>query len=477
MQDKIYGNRRGEVIDNKDPLNAGRCKIYVFGLYDGVQIDSIPWALYSDPFMGGNSDVGGMFIPDEGDHVWVFFEEGDPEQPVYFAGAPAMNDGPQEAKSSSGYPSNRVFKTKSGHTLEFDDTDGDTRIRIAHKSGSQKIWTEDGDVEEVVEGGLQIFVEDDAALHVKGNAFMKVDGDCSRTVDGNVTDNVSGTYKLNVGGDYKTSTAGRRSDLSGGGAEYLSTGQVDVSGAMVALNRKKGAAIEVVNGEFLFAPQYAYSYMAARDLVEAAGTNAPFDTPEEQDLKEQSTAGGGFPEESEGTETGDEVMVTDEEIEALPAECPTLSENIYDTPIGNNGLTVHSISTGAYFKHQLQAQNGFSVPELICNAHFLCVNALDKILGKFSGLRINSGFRRGTTRSQHGRFMAADLQFYSGGSAAKYKEVLEFIAKNIDYDQCIIETSNNRTYWLHISYDRHKSKQRKQRLTYRNKKYTSGWNI
>lgn len=473
---QIFGNRRGEVIDNVDPLGAGRVKIRVFGVYDDLPDDAIPWALYSDPFMGGNSDVGGRFIPDMGNHMWVFFEEGDPEQPVYFAGAPARSDGPMEAVTSGEYPHNKVFKTKSGHTIEFDDTEGNTRIRIAHKSDSQKIWAENGDVEEQIIGTLTIIVEQDANIHVKGNANETIDGDCLRVIKGNLREVVDGNFNSQVKGDHVSSINGRRKEVSSGGSEYLSTTQVDVAGSHVALNRKKGAAVETVDGEFVYTLKYAYTYSAARELVDAAGSNAPFDTPEDLDLKLDNMTSGEFPEETDNEDPKEENTVEDKVVAPIEAGCPTPASDIYATPIGGAGRTVRSLTLDPVFKHKLQAQNGFSVEDLICNAHHLCLNVVDPILEAFPNLRINSGFRRGASSSQHNKMMAIDFQF-PNGNKAMYKDVLDFIAANIPYDQCIYETSNGSTFWIHVSFDRTKGSQRKSRLTYRGGKYTSGWTV
>lgn len=468
MSNKIIGNRRGEVINIDDPAKAGRVKINVFGVYDDLPEDAIPWALYSDPFMGGNDDVGGFIVPDLGNHVWVFFEEGDPEQPVYFAGAPARPDGPLEATTRGTYPYNKVLKTKSGHTIELDDTEDDTRIRIAHNSGSQRIWTHDGDIEEQITGSITVVIEDNANIHVKGNATEFIDGDVIRQIKGSVTESIMG--------DYTTSINGSRKEQSNGGSQYITTKKLTLSGSKVDLNQKGGAAIEVVDGEFMYSLEYAYTYEAAKDLVEVAGSHAPFDEPSDQPLKDEAMAGGDFPPEETSDEPDEEVDVEETDVESKPVDgCPTLESNVYATKIGGRGLTVRSLTLNSYFKHKIVAQNGHSVESIVCNMHHLAVQAIDPILEAFPNLRINSGFRAGTTTSQHGKGMACDLQLKSGGSSTAYKKILEFIAANVDFDQCIIEYG--KSYWIHISYDRTKSKQRNQRLTYRNKKYTSGWRI
>lgn len=123
QHEKFYGNYRGIVVDNNDPLTNGRCKINVFGVYDELKSGELPWATFADPFMGGLQGYGSSLIPEVDTHVWVFFEGGDVRHPVYFAGAPAMNgegnpDLPEE--SSDDYPNKIVLKFKEDIVLTID---------------------------------------------------------------------------------------------------------------------------------------------------------------------------------------------------------------------------------------------------------------------------------------------------------------------------------------------------------------------
>lgn len=156
--EKFLGNYRGIVIDNNDPMFNGRCKIRIFGVYDELLDDDLPWATFCDPFMGGLQGIGSSFIPNIETHVWCFFEGGDHRLPAYFAGAPAMNgegspDVPEESQEN--YPNNRVIKTKGGIIIEFDDTEDNVRIKTSHPSGSYIEYTPDG-VTQVVIGEKKV---------------------------------------------------------------------------------------------------------------------------------------------------------------------------------------------------------------------------------------------------------------------------------------------------------------------------------
>ena len=83
---KIDENREyvGTVIENMDPDRAGRCKIKVAKLMEGLDEDYIPWAT---PGMGGTfagDGLGSLSIPKKGTTVKVKFKNGDLKAPEYF---------------------------------------------------------------------------------------------------------------------------------------------------------------------------------------------------------------------------------------------------------------------------------------------------------------------------------------------------------------------------------------------------------
>jgi hypothetical protein len=64
----------GEVVDNKDPLYRGRAKINVFGVFDDISTDDLPWAeQISGLSFGGSFGGGNISIPRIGSVVEVSF--------------------------------------------------------------------------------------------------------------------------------------------------------------------------------------------------------------------------------------------------------------------------------------------------------------------------------------------------------------------------------------------------------------------
>jgi hypothetical protein len=75
---KFYGKYRGKVSNNLDPLQLGRLQVIVPEvLGDG----RLSWALPCVPFAGPG--VGFFALPPVGANVWVEFEGGDPDHPIW----------------------------------------------------------------------------------------------------------------------------------------------------------------------------------------------------------------------------------------------------------------------------------------------------------------------------------------------------------------------------------------------------------
>jgi hypothetical protein len=66
----------GKVVDIKDPLYQGRARIEVFGIFDGIPSDDLPWAeQISGLAFGGSFGGGNISIPRLGSVVAVEFED------------------------------------------------------------------------------------------------------------------------------------------------------------------------------------------------------------------------------------------------------------------------------------------------------------------------------------------------------------------------------------------------------------------
>jgi uncharacterized protein involved in type VI secretion and phage assembly len=132
VQSKYYGKYRGFVVDNADPEKRARLRLKV----PSVLADApTGWALPCLPF-GGIADQGLFLVPQIDSQVWVEFEEGDLSAPIWTGTFwQSGDDAPAEAQVDE--PTSRVFKTPSGHLLQFDDAEDEERLLLRHPSGTQ----------------------------------------------------------------------------------------------------------------------------------------------------------------------------------------------------------------------------------------------------------------------------------------------------------------------------------------------------
>jgi uncharacterized protein involved in type VI secretion and phage assembly len=129
---RFYGKYRGVVLDNQDPLMQGRIQARV---PDVMGADGSGWAMPAAPF-GGNQ-MGFFALPSVGACVWVEFEHGDPDYPIW-SGAwwGSSTELPPDLLAP---PYQKVMlRTNGGHTITLDDTPGVGGITLETATG-QKI--------------------------------------------------------------------------------------------------------------------------------------------------------------------------------------------------------------------------------------------------------------------------------------------------------------------------------------------------
>lgn len=76
----------GTVIDNNDPDKDGHCKVRVFGVFDNIEDENLPWAAPANfKIFGGGEDGGGgdISIPKLNAIVKIIFPEGNLYSPEW----------------------------------------------------------------------------------------------------------------------------------------------------------------------------------------------------------------------------------------------------------------------------------------------------------------------------------------------------------------------------------------------------------
>lgn len=123
-----YSSYRAYVVDNNDHGRMNRLKLRIPHLNDITDDDTWAWPKN----VWGGADYGSQVLPQKGDLVWVEFENGNPDYPIWSHAGYAQNELPKEFKNNRCYG----FKTPSGTLVMINDNKGEEEILVKHKSSS-----------------------------------------------------------------------------------------------------------------------------------------------------------------------------------------------------------------------------------------------------------------------------------------------------------------------------------------------------
>lgn len=139
--ERYYGLYRGTVVNNIDPMQLGRIMVTV---PDVNSVIPSTWAMPCVPIAG--KQMGTFMVPQIGSGVWIQFEAGDPDRPVWTGGwwgiaaeVPAL--------ALAGVPGNPniVFQSMLQNTLVISDLPGPTGgIMLKSTTGATIIVNDTG---------------------------------------------------------------------------------------------------------------------------------------------------------------------------------------------------------------------------------------------------------------------------------------------------------------------------------------------
>lgn len=123
---KYYGKYRAFVVDNEDPNGCNRLRMLVPHLDNITPDDTWAWPASS----WGGKDYGVQILPMKGDMVWVEYEYGNPDYPIWSHASYARDEKPKEFDTTKHYG----FKTPSGTLVVINDNVGEEEILVRHNS-------------------------------------------------------------------------------------------------------------------------------------------------------------------------------------------------------------------------------------------------------------------------------------------------------------------------------------------------------
>jgi hypothetical protein len=119
---KFYGKYRGIVAENADEHYQGLLRVHVPSVFGEAAVVQAKACM---PY-------GHYFVPPIDSLVWVEFEEGNRESPIWSGAWLPKGKAPAEAQLSP--PDARVIQTAAGHTIRIVDKKDEEQILIRHSS-------------------------------------------------------------------------------------------------------------------------------------------------------------------------------------------------------------------------------------------------------------------------------------------------------------------------------------------------------
>jgi uncharacterized protein involved in type VI secretion and phage assembly len=199
------------VTDNNDPDKLGRVKVHFDWQEEG---QNTPWIRMVNPHSG--SSRGFYFVPEIGDEVVVGFEHNHPQKPYVMGTMYGGNHSPEENWVTNSNDIKKI-RTKSGHTLEFNDSSGSETLVIYNGSGSSA--DSNSNKITLALSPNKITIESQGDIELKATN-IKLDAQNNLDIHGT-------GVSVKADGQFKA---------EGATAEIDGTGQVKIQGGIVQIN-------------------------------------------------------------------------------------------------------------------------------------------------------------------------------------------------------------------------------------------------
>lgn len=271
---RFYGTYAGTVVDNADPDGLYRIRALcpAVGVSDPAAVHANWWAWPCMPGLGNDAagrSSGDVWVPDVGSNVWLQFEHGDPDHPIYVGGFVTQHKQMPELDPGA---VRRGVRTRSGHFLRFSDDASDLHITIGKGDGAGSqtasflTFDKKGNVTVSNDKGSLIFMdaENDAISAIVANADGQTESLAMLGKD---------AITLATKGGATIGLAGADITLNGG-AITLNGQTVSLSSLLVYLG--KGAAEPAVRGTQLAIKTSTHVHTSA---APGAATSPPTGAP------------------------------------------------------------------------------------------------------------------------------------------------------------------------------------------------------
>lgn len=174
------------VTDNNDPDVVGRVKVQYPWSEDGSESY---WARISTPMAGDNQ--GMYFLPEVGQEVLVAFVNNDVQYPIVIGSLWNQSELPP-VDNGSDENNIRKIRSRSGHEIILDDSDGAEKITIQDSSGScLEFDTSNGHIQ--INSSMDVSISADANISIEATSGLELKAGASLSIESSGELSLSGS--------------------------------------------------------------------------------------------------------------------------------------------------------------------------------------------------------------------------------------------------------------------------------------------
>jgi uncharacterized protein involved in type VI secretion and phage assembly len=214
-----YGVVVGVVTNVNDPEGIARVKVKYPTISEKLESN---WARLVAPMAGEGR--GFEFIPEVNDEVLVAFEYDDVIKPYILGSLWNGKDKPPEATSNvvtNGKVQKRIIRSRSGHIITLDDSDGKEKIAIIDKTGKNSI--------ELDSSKNSLTIKTDGAINIETKDDVKIKGK-NITFEATMNASMKANSNINLEATTKATVKGNA------GVDINASGPTNIKGAVINLN-------------------------------------------------------------------------------------------------------------------------------------------------------------------------------------------------------------------------------------------------
>jgi uncharacterized protein involved in type VI secretion and phage assembly len=178
-------------LDDEDRI--GRVKVR----YPTMEDQESHWARMATLMAGPGR--GAFFKPEPGDEVLCAFEHNDPRRPYILGGLWSRTDAPPEDDGDQERNNWRFIRSRSGHVIKLDDTDGAEKIELIDKDDKHVIAVDSaGDRIRVVcdSGDVEVTANSGKVTVNAATVEISASGDLILSAGGTLT--IKGATAVNI---------------------------------------------------------------------------------------------------------------------------------------------------------------------------------------------------------------------------------------------------------------------------------------